>query len=118
MPTITVALDQPNRRRDLKLAAGDDTTLSVVVYAVDGDPSPVAVTNLTFTGNYYNDITIPLGAPFTVPDNTPGRRWYRIKGDIGGLTTTLCYGILQIFSDSYQPGGDDYGWGTHWGYPA
>ena len=119
MPTITVALDGP-RRRDLKLVAGDQTIITVVVYAADGDAAPATVTTPTLTP--YPDwgaASFPVGSLFTVADTYPGRHWYRLYGTIGGARTMLAYGVMEVFGgDSNYPSGDDYGWGYWgWGYP-
>lgn len=110
---INIALDGP-RRRDLKLFAGDEVTLNVVVYTHDGEIAPVAVTALTLT-TAPSDFTLPIGSQFTVDSGWPGVRWYWLKGDIAGVTTTLAYGQIRICGGEWQSlSGNDYGW--HWPY--
>lgn len=117
---ISIALDGP-RIRNLRMFAGDELTLSVVVYARDGDASPVAVTNLSMS-SWPEDFTFPLGSQFVVPSDWPGRRWYRIRGEIAGVLTTLAYGwVLLEGGDCTTTGGNDYGWRWPYGppyYPA
>lgn len=116
---VNIALDGP-RQRNLKWFAGDEMTLSVVVYAVDGDLAPVAVTNLVLT-TAPDESTYPIGSQFVVPTDWPGRRYYWIKGEIGGVLTTLAYGWLIIKGGEWtRTGGGDYGWAwpfNGWRFP-
>jgi hypothetical protein len=110
---INIALDGP-RRRNLELFAGDEVTLNVNVYTVDGDLTPIVVTALTISTNP-DDLTLPVATPFTVDDNWPGRRWYWLRGEIADNVTTLAYGVIEIFGGEWDTlGGNDYGW--HWPY--
>ncbi|OUM01669.1 hypothetical protein [Variovorax sp. JS1663] len=110
---IRVALNG-TKRRNLELFALDEVTLNVTVYAADGDAAPVAVTNLVMR-TWPDDFTVPVGQQFTVPDTCPGRRCYRLQGDIAGVATTLAYGVMRIRGgESEQLGGNDYGW--RWPY--
>lgn len=110
---IRVALNG-TKRRNLELFAGDEVTLNVVVYAADGDTAPVAVTNLALR-TWPDDLALPVGSQFTVTSDNPGRHWYRIQGDIAGVTTTLAYGVMIIRGGEWEsPGGNDYGW-RPWG---
>lgn len=88
---ISVALDG-EKRRDLRFYPGDDTTITVVVYAVDGDTVPLAITNEQFAfGNWG---VLPVDSSFVASGCS--RREFRIVGDIAGITTTLAYGIAEI----------------------
>lgn len=109
---LAIALDGP-RRRDIEVFAGDEVTLNVAVYAVDGDLSPVVVTNLVMsTTPSYGSFTIPVGVQYTVSDEQCGRHWYWIKGDIAGVTTTVAYGLYRVIGGRRgYPSGTDYGWG-------
>lgn len=88
---ITVALDG-EKKRDLRFFAGDDMSLTIVVYAHDGDVSPVTVTNVRFASA---DSSLPMDAEFVVPSNFFGRVPYRIVGEVEDITTTLCFGVMQ-----------------------
>lgn len=89
---ISVALDG-SRHRDLSLFQGDEVTLEVVVYAVDGDEDPIAPTGIRFADT---DTGLTYGDPFTVGENMIGRRWYRLVGEVAGATTTLAYGFITV----------------------
>jgi hypothetical protein len=88
---ITVALDG-EKKRDLRFFAGDDMSLTIVVYAHDGDTSPITVTNVRFAAA---DGELPMDSEFVVPSNFFGRVNYRIVGEVEDITTTLCYGVMQ-----------------------
>lgn len=88
---LTVALDG-EKKRDLRFFAGDDMSLTIVVYAHDGDVSPIAVTNVRFAAA---DGSLPMGSEFVVPSNFFGRVPYRIVGEVADITTTLAYGVMQ-----------------------
>jgi hypothetical protein len=88
---ITVALDG-SLERNLVFPPGDDMTLSLTVYALDGDTTPLAVTNpqlSTGGGGYF-----PIGSQFTITCGL-GRTPYRIAVDIAGVTTTVAYGYIE-----------------------
>lgn len=88
---ITVALDG-EKKRDLRFFAGDDMSLTIVVYAHDGDITPITVSNVRFAAA---DGSLPMDAEFVVPSNFFGRVPYRIVGEVDGITTTLAYGVMQ-----------------------
>lgn len=87
---ITVALDG-EKKRDLRFFAGDDMSLTIVVYAHDGDITPITVSNVRFAAA---DGSLPMDSEFVVPSNFLGRAPYRIVGDVDGIATTLCYGVM------------------------
>ncbi len=115
---IAVALSRQNRR-DITLNAGDEETISLTVYRVDGDDTPLTteVTNAAF--NLCPGIvsmTVPVGSQFTVPD-TYERSGYTLTADIDGVRRTLCSGVLWIKGARAWPSyGWDYGgpWGWGW----
>lgn len=88
---ITVALDG-EKKRDLRFFAGDDMSLTIVVYAQDGDTSPITVTNVRFAAA---DGELPMDSEFVMPSNFFGRVNYRIVGEVADITTTLAYGVMQ-----------------------
>jgi hypothetical protein len=95
MPTtISVALDG-SKRRDIRLAQGDEATLAVVVYEHDGDTTPIAVTGARFVTSE-GAPTFTYGTEFVVPDDSVGRTWYRLVGEIAGVTTTLAMGYVFV----------------------
>lgn len=106
---LNVALDRVNQR-DLTLNVGDQQTLSVTVYAHDGDTVPVAVTNPRIVTCPAASITIPVASQFTVPALCWGRTNYRLVAEVAGVTTTLAWGVLSAM------GGYPYGWCGHWDY--
>jgi hypothetical protein len=94
MPAISVALDG-SKRRDLQLFQGDTVTLTVSVYAHDGDATPLAtVTDARFVD--LNGAGFVYGTPFAVSENDVGRRWYRLVGEVAGVTTTLAFGFVIV----------------------
>lgn len=103
---ITLALDRDNRR-DLRMFAGDEITISLVVYAVDGDNTPVTVTAPLVITTPSGLVSIPVGTPFVVPD-TVDRIKYRLTADVSGDTRTLCYGTILIQGAAIYSG-NDYG---------
>ena len=103
---ITLALDRDNRR-DLRMFAGDEITISLVVYAVDGDNTPVTVTAPIVITTPSGLVSIPVGTPFVVPD-TVDRIKYRLTADVSGDTRTLCYGTILIQGAAIYSG-NDYG---------
>lgn len=116
---ISVALDG-SRQRDLSFFTGDEQTLNLTVYAVDGDFEPIdpaTITTpriLTCWGNGY---TIPVGTEFTVPDRYCGRVPYRLVAEVAGVTTTLAYGTLNTLGRGRGWCGRwDYGGPWGWGY--
>lgn len=88
---ITVALDG-EKKRDLRFFAGDDMSLTIVVYEHDGDTTPIAVTNVRFAAA---DGELPMDSEFVVPSNFFGRVNYRVVGEVEDITTTLAYGVMQ-----------------------
>lgn len=88
---ITVALDG-EKKRDLRFFAGDDMSLTIVVYEHDGDVSPIVVSNVRFAAA---DGSLPMDSEFVVPSNFFGRVPYRIVGEVEDITTTLAYGVMQ-----------------------
>jgi hypothetical protein len=88
---ITVALDG-EKKRDLRFFAGDDMSLTIVVYDHDGDVSPIVVSNVRFAAA---DGSLPMDSEFVVPSNFFGRVPYRIVGEVEDITTTLAYGVMQ-----------------------
>lgn len=88
---LTVALDG-EKKRDLRFFAGDDMSLTIVVYAHDGDINPITVTNVRFAAA---EGSLPMGSEFVVPLNFFGRVPYRIVGEVADITTTLAYGVMQ-----------------------
>ena len=117
MVDLVIALDGA-RRRDLQFYAGDEVTISLTVYEHDGDAVPLTVTTPMLTTSFIGGDAFPIGSPFAVSDKYPGRRWYRVVGDIAGNTTTICYGLLEVFAPEMYPSGSDYGFGRTWGYPS
>lgn len=91
---ITLALDRDNRR-DLRMFAGDEITISLVVYAEDGDNTPIVVTAPVIITTPSGLVSFPVGTPFVVPD-TVDRINYRLTADVSGNTRTLCYGSILI----------------------
>lgn len=99
MPTtISVALDGA-KRRDIRLSQGDETTLAVVVYEHDGDITPVAVTDARFV-TADGAPSFAYGTEFVVPQDSVGRTWYRLVGDIEGVTHTLAFGYIFVEGES------------------
>lgn len=88
---VSVALDG-SKERNLILSPGDEMTVSLTVYAHDGDTAPIVVTNLQWSTG--GSALFPVGSQFTVPCGL-GRTPYRIVGDVNGVTTTLIYGVIE-----------------------
>jgi len=87
---IIVALNG-SLERNLTFAPGDDNTINLVVYAVDGDDTPLTVTNpqlSTGGGGLF-----PIGQEFQV--RCLGRTPYRLAVDIDGVTTTVAFGVIE-----------------------
>lgn len=103
---IAVALNRQNRR-DIRLFAGDEVTIDLIAYAVDGDDTPIVVTSPLIITSPSGVVSIPVGSSFVVPDSID-RINYRMTGDIGGNTRTLCYGTILI-QGATQYTGYDYG---------
>jgi hypothetical protein len=93
MPVISVALDG-SKRRDLQLFQGDTATITVVVYAEDGDVDPITPSGIRFVD--LEGAGFAYGTPFAVSENDVGRRWYRLVGEVDGATTTLAFGYLTV----------------------
>lgn len=89
---ITVALDG-SRRRDLTLFQGDTATIELVVHAVDGDDAPITPSGVRFLDT---DGGFAYGTPFGVSLDDVGRHWYRLVGEVDGVTTTLAYGYITV----------------------
>lgn len=88
---ISVALNGP-KERNLTFMRGDEMTVNLIVYALDGDTVPLVVTNLqASTGDKG---FFPVGSEFTVPCGL-GRTRYEIVGDIAAVRTTLVYGYIE-----------------------
>jgi hypothetical protein len=99
MPTtISVALDG-SKRRDIRLCQGDEATLAAVVYEHDGDTSPVAVTGARFVTSE-GAPSFAYGTEFVVPQDSVGRTWFRLVGEIDGMTTTLAWGYVFVEGES------------------
>jgi hypothetical protein len=95
---IAVALDRASSaRRDLTMFAGDDETINLTVYRVDGDDTPLTTEVQSPSIELYPDVdmSFPVGAEFTVPDKYD-RVNYRLKAEIDGNTRTLCAGTIWI----------------------
>jgi hypothetical protein len=91
---LTIALDG-SKRRDLQLFQGDTVTITAVVYEHDGDADPLA----TVSGARFVDLDgagFVYGTPFGVSENDVGRRWYRLVGEVDGVTTTLAFGYIIV----------------------
>lgn len=89
---ISVALDG-SKRRNITVFQGDTVTITVAVYEHDGDAEPIAVTDARFVETSGNFV---YGEAFTVSSNDVGQHWFRLVGEIGGVTTTLAFGYLTV----------------------
>jgi hypothetical protein len=111
---ITLALDRDNRR-DLRMFAGDEQTINLVVYAVDGDDTPIVVTDAAIITAPLASVSFPVGSQFTVPDDCE-RVAYRLTADVDGTKRTLCYGMIVVQGAHAWPYfGFDYGGAWAWG---
>jgi hypothetical protein len=90
---IAVALDG-SKRRDITLFQGDTVSIELVVYAEDGDDTPIVPTGIRFVD--LNGAGFVYGTPFGVSENDVGRHWYRLVGEIDGATATLAFGYLNV----------------------
>lgn len=90
---VTVALDG-SRRRDLTLFQGDTVTINLIVYAADGDTEPITPSGVRFID--LNGAGFAYGVPFGVSENDVGRQWYRLVGEVDGVTTTLAFGYVHV----------------------
>lgn len=90
---ITVALDG-SKRRDLTVFQGDEVTIEAVVYAQDGDTEAITPTDIRFV--WPESGGFAYGESFTVSDQYNGRGWYRLVGEVEGVTTTLAFGYLTV----------------------
>lgn len=90
---LSVALDG-SKRRDLSLFQGDAVTITATVYAEDGDTVPIVPTNIRFV--WPEEGGFAYGTQFTVSDNSVGRTFYRLVGEVAGVTTTLAYGYIVV----------------------
>lgn len=99
---IHVALDG-SRRRDLSFFQGDEVTLTLVAYAHDGDSTPIAVTNVRFVAPESGGFA--YGSQFVVSDANVGRSYYRLVGEIAGVTTTLAHGYITVEGEHGWPFG-------------
>lgn len=88
---ITVALDG-SKRRDLQLFQGDTATINVIVYEHDGDTEPITPSGVRFV----DTDGFAYGEPFAVSEDRVGRSWYRIVGEVDGVTTTLAFGYVTV----------------------
>jgi len=101
---IVVALNG-SKERNLSFAPGDEVTLNLIVYAQDGDTTPITPTNFYWStggGSF-----LPVGSQFSFPcvNRTP----YSIAADIAGVRTTLVYGIIEApfgYRCNWYCGGD------------
>lgn len=93
MPAISVALDG-SKRRDLQLFQGDAVTITLTVYAEDGDDTPFVPTNIRFVWPEQGGFA--YGTQFTVSDDSVGRTFYRLVGEVDGATTTLAFGYITV----------------------
>lgn len=103
---IVVALDG-SKERNLSFAYGDSVTLNLVVYEQDGDLTPITPTQFYWStggGSF-----LPVGKQFSFPG--VNRTTYSIAADIGGVRTTLVYGIIEA------PFGCQWNWGDRWIFP-
>lgn len=87
---ITVTLNG-SKERNLSFAPGDEVTINLIVYALDGDLVPITPTNFFWStggGSF-----LPVGQQFSFPgvNRTP----YSIAADVDGVRTTLVYGIIE-----------------------
>lgn len=90
---INVALDG-SKRRDLRLFQGDEVTITAVVYAKDGDTVPIVPTGIRFVWPESGGFT--YGTEFVVSENSVGRNFYRLVGEVSGVTTTLAFGYIVV----------------------
>jgi hypothetical protein len=103
---ISVALDG-SKRRDLSLFQGDEVTITAVVYAEDGDTTPITPTDIRFA--WPESGVFAYGESFVVSDENTGRTFYRLVGEVDGVTTTLAYGYITV---------EGLGAGWLFGFPA
>lgn len=90
---ISVALDG-SKRRDLSLFQGDEVTITLTVYAADGDDTPIVPTGIRFV--WPEGGGFAYGTEFTVSENNVGRNFYRLVGEVSGVTTTLAFGYIIV----------------------
>lgn len=107
---VSIALDRPSSRRDLALNVGDAENITLTVYRVDGDDTPLTteVTSPLIVFDPEVSMTIPVGSDFTVPDSYERAR-YRLTALIDGDRRTLCSGVLWIRGAQTCPSRNDYG---------
>lgn len=92
MTAISVALDG-SKRRDIRLFQGDTVTITLTVYQHDGDTTPITPSGIRFVDT---EGGFSYGTPFAVSENDVGRHWYRLVGEVSGVTTTLCFGYIGV----------------------
>lgn len=90
---ISVALDG-SKRRDLSLFQGDEVTIEAVVYAEDGDVEPITPTDIRFV--WPESGGFAYGESFVASEDRVGRTFYRLVGEVEGVTTTLAFGYLTV----------------------
>lgn len=90
---ISVALDG-SRRRDLSFFQGDEVTILLAVYQNDGDVTPIAVSDVRFVAP--DSGGFGYGTEFVVSDANVGRTYYRLVGEVDGVTTTLAHGYITV----------------------
>lgn len=111
---ISLALNRDNRR-DLRFFAGDEQTITLAVYAEDGDDTPITVTNPLIVTAPAASVSFPVDVEFTVPDDCE-RVAYRLTADVDGVKRTLCYGMIVVQgAHSWPYFGSDYGGAWAWG---
>ena len=104
---ITLALNRDNRR-DLRMFAGDQITIDLIVYAEDGDDTTITATSPVITVSPASSASFLVGTQFTVPDECD-RMTYRLTASIGGITRTLCYGVIVVSGATNYGSSGDYG---------
>lgn len=111
---ISVALNGA-KHRDMRLYAGDEDIITVVVYEKDGDETPInnaRITNLKITTEGPYDGSLQVGVQFEVPNRLCGRNWFTLTGEIDGIRKTLAFGWILNYGQIAPgyPWGNDYGW--------
>lgn len=108
---ISVAING-SKTRNLQLYAGDTVTLTLTVYAEDGDTEAIDsddIENARIVTHPSGIASLPVGSAFTVPD-VCGTFGFRLIAEVDGDTLTLCDGTVTIKGASRSVRWD-YGWG-------